>query len=85
MISFVSDPRNLLRLSRNLLWTGLFLLLAGVYAAYGLDQQLAIAQLVLAHTLVIVGPTLLKVGYVMRLVALRGLQGRNWEASRAGA
>ncbi|MBO2929710.1 hypothetical protein FBY21_2052 [Pseudomonas sp. SLBN-26] len=63
----------LLSLAHRLLAAGLALLLVGVVGAYGLDRYLALPAQVLAHGLVILGPTLIKVGYVIRLTALQRL------------
>ncbi|MCY1285805.1 hypothetical protein D9M68_409010 [compost metagenome] len=71
-------PLQVLRISTHLLLAGSVLLVLGVVAAYGFERALSIPQLVLAHSSVILGPTLLKVGYVMRLLAqynLRKLHG----------
>ena len=57
---------------------GLALLVAGVIAAYFLDRYLNMPALVFSHALVILGPTLLKIGYVMRLSALFRLRRPGW-------
>jgi len=69
MIEYLSCPRNVLHLSTHLLIAGLLLLLIGVVVAYGLDSRLTIGTQVAAHSAVILGPSLLKIGYVMRLLA----------------
>ena len=69
MIDYLACPAHLLRLSSRMLIAGLLVLLAGVVAGYGMEHELGIPALVLAHSAVIVGPTLLKLGYVARLVA----------------
>lgn len=69
MIDYLSCPKNLLRVSTQLLLAGLALLLVGVVVAYGLDSRLSIGTQVAAHSAVILGPSLLKIGYVMRLLA----------------
>ena len=69
MATLFSHPRHLLLLSSYLLFGGLALLTVGLLLAYGLQARLTIATQVLGHSLVILGPTLLKVGYVLRLVA----------------
>ncbi|MBB2496037.1 transmembrane sensor/regulator PpyR [Aquipseudomonas ullengensis] len=69
MIESICQPRNLLRLSSLVLSVGLALLLVGIVLAYGFDRHLSIVELVGAHALTIIGPTLLKIGYVMRLIA----------------
>jgi hypothetical protein len=42
---------------------------AGIYGAYLYDGHLPIVALVSMHAMTIIGPTLLKIGYVMRLLA----------------
>jgi hypothetical protein len=69
MFDFFSHPRNVLHLSSRVLGTGLAMLLAGIYGAYLYDGHLPIIALVSMHAMTIIGPTLLKVGYVMRLLA----------------
>ena len=67
-------PQQLLQLSSRLLLSGLALLVIGLLAAYGLQRQLSLQLLVLAHSLTVIGPGLLKLGYVLRLAAQHGLQ-----------
>ncbi|WP_277374004.1 transmembrane sensor/regulator PpyR [Pseudomonas sp. AA-38] len=67
-------PLQILHLSSQLLWGGLILLLAGLVAAYGLEKQLNVPTLVLAHSLTLLGPSILKIGYVLRLVAQQCLK-----------
>jgi len=43
-------------------------------AAYGLEKQLNVPTLVLAHSLTLLGPSILKIGYVLRLVAQQRLK-----------
>ncbi|MDH0148891.1 hypothetical protein N7335_21085 [Stutzerimonas stutzeri] len=50
---------------------GVLLLLLGISGAYLFDHRLAMGSVVAAHALVILGPTALKIGYVMRLLAER--------------
>jgi hypothetical protein len=69
MFHWFSDPQQLLRLSNRVLVSGLAMLLAGVYGAYLYEGPLSIQALVSLHTMTIVGPTLLKIGYVMRLLS----------------
>lgn len=85
MIKFLSCPNNLLRLSSQLLIAGLAILLAGIVAGYGLEGRLGIPALVLAHSGVVIGPTLLKLGYVARLVAQHYLRRVGAEVCCAGA
>ncbi|OWJ97496.1 transmembrane sensor/regulator PpyR [Pseudomonas sp. A46] len=69
MTSLFGSPQRLLQLSHLFLWTGLGQLLLGIAGAYCLDAQLGLLAQVSAHGLVILGPTLIKLGYVMRLTA----------------
>lgn len=69
MFEFFSNPQHVLQLSSKVLGLGLVLLGVGVVGAYGYEGQLSIVTLVSMHAMVILGPTLLKVGYVMRLLA----------------
>jgi hypothetical protein len=69
MTGLFGCPQRLLQLSHLFLWTGLVQLLLGIAGAYYLDAQLGLPMLVGAHGLVILGPTLIKLGYVMRLTA----------------
>jgi hypothetical protein len=85
MIEYLSCPQNVLKVSTQLLIVGLLLLLAGIGAGYGMEGQLSIPALVAAHSGVIVGPTLLKIGYVMRLIAQHYLRQQGEEACCAAA
>lgn len=69
MFHFFCNPQNVLHLSSRVLGVGLVMLLTGIYGAYLYDGHLPIVALVSMHAMTIVGPTLLKIGYVMRLVA----------------
>jgi hypothetical protein len=69
MSTYFNAPQNVLRLSSKLLWTGLIMLLVGAIGAYGFERQIGLVELVLLHALVILGPTTIKIGYVMRLLA----------------
>jgi hypothetical protein len=69
MFHFFSNPQNVLDLSSRVLVFGLAMLLAGIYGAYLYNGHLSIVVLVGLHAMTIVGPTLLKIGYVMRLLA----------------
>ena len=51
-------PAHILHLSSQLLWSGLFLLLLGLLAAYGMERYLNVPTLVLAHSLTLAGATL---------------------------
>lgn len=85
MIEYLSCPKNLLRVSTQLLLAGLALLLVGVVVAYGLDSRLSIATQVAAHSAVILVPSLLKIGYVMRLLAQHLQRKAGWERCCASA
>ncbi|WP_417663316.1 transmembrane sensor/regulator PpyR [Pseudomonas sp.] len=67
MFAFFESPRRALRLSSYLLFCGMTMLVVGVLLAYGLSAYLSITILVVAHLMTILGPTLLKLGYVLRL------------------
>ncbi|NWL77785.1 transmembrane sensor/regulator PpyR [Pseudomonas taiwanensis] len=69
MISLFGCPQRLLQLSHLFLWAGLLQLVLGIAGAYYLDAHLGLLLLVGAHGMVILGPTLIKLGYVMRLTA----------------
>jgi hypothetical protein len=75
MLTFFESPLNVLHLSSNVLIAGLVMLLAGIYGAYLYDGHMPIALLVAMHALTILGPTLIKIGYVMRLLAQYRLRG----------
>ena len=75
MLTFFESPLNVLHLSSKVLIAGLVMLLAGIYGAYLYDGHMPIALLVPMHALTILGPTLIKIGYVMRLLALYRLRG----------
>lgn len=83
MLDIFACPPRTLRPANRLLGAGLALLLLGLSGAYGLDRRLDLALQVGAHALVILGPSLLKIGYVMRLAAqqrLRAPAGRDCPA-----
>ena len=69
MFDFLNNPLTVLHLSSKVLGAGLAMLLAGIYGAYLYGGHLSIVVLVAMHAMTIVGPTLLKIGYVMRLLA----------------
>jgi hypothetical protein len=69
MFHVFSNAQNVLNLSSRVLGVGLAMLLAGIYGAYLYAGHLLIVALVSLHAMTIVGPTLLKIGYVMRLLA----------------
>ncbi|KQZ78913.1 MULTISPECIES: hypothetical protein [unclassified Pseudomonas] len=74
MYAFFEDPYRVLRLSHVLLIGGLFALLIGAVLAYGYDAYLSLPGLVMAHALTILGPTAIKLGYVMRLLSFNRLR-----------
>jgi hypothetical protein len=69
MLNFFSNPQNILEMSSRVLGAGLAMLLVGIYGAYLYDGHLSIVVLVTMHAMTILGPTLLKIGYVMRLLS----------------
>ncbi|MEK1942899.1 MAG: transmembrane sensor/regulator PpyR [Pseudomonas sp.] len=69
MFAYLSSPKNVLHISNQLLIGGLALLIVGVFIAYGYEGSLNLPTLVAAHAGVILGPTAIKIGYVMRLIA----------------
>lgn len=75
MLTFFESPLNVLHLSSKVLVAGLVMLLAGIYGAYLYDGHMPIALLVAMHAMTIIGPTLLKIGYVMRLLSQYRLGG----------
>ncbi|MFK3970810.1 transmembrane sensor/regulator PpyR [Pseudomonas sp. NPDC087358] len=74
MFDFFLNPVSVLRLSSRVLWAGLAMLLTGIVGAYLLDLQLTLPALVSLHAMTILGPTLLKIGYVMRLLSQHNLR-----------
>ncbi|EJN21231.1 hypothetical protein [Pseudomonas sp. GM80] len=75
MLTFFESPLHVLHLSSKVLGAGLIMLLAGIYGAYLYNGPMPIALLVAMHALTILGPTLIKIGYVMRLLAQYRLRG----------
>ena len=71
-------PQRLLHLANRVLAAGSAGLLVGVLGAYGLEQQLSVPALVGAHSLTVLGPALLKLGYVLRLNAQNRLRPLGW-------
>ncbi|MGK9065379.1 hypothetical protein [Stutzerimonas chloritidismutans] len=65
------EPLRLLLCANLTMAAGIALLLLGVTGAYLIDRQLPLMLVVASHALVILGPTALKIGYVMRLAAQR--------------
>ncbi|WP_445937800.1 transmembrane sensor/regulator PpyR [Pseudomonas sp.] len=74
MLAFLSCPSRALQLANRMLLAGVLLLLSGLLGAYGLEAQLSMGSLVTAHALTIIGPGLLKLGYVLRLAAQQHLR-----------
>lgn len=72
MILF-SDPIRTHQFGNMAMLTGLFILVAGGLGGYVWDSYLGLPYQVLAHVLVILGPTLMKIGYVMRINARQRL------------
>jgi hypothetical protein len=64
-------PHRLMTTANALMVAGVLLLLLGISGAYLFDRHLALGSIVAAHALVILGPTAVKIGYVMRLLAER--------------
>lgn len=73
-MSFLHDPRRLLRASSRLLLAGVLLFAAGVAVAYGPAEGPGLGTAIAAHVVIVVGPTLFKLGYVLRLTAQEQLQ-----------
>ncbi|MEX3773092.1 transmembrane sensor/regulator PpyR [Pseudomonas sp. MYb118] len=74
MYVFFESPHRVLKLSHLLLIGGLVMLITGIFLAYGFDAYLNLPQLIGAHALTILGPTAIKLGYVMRLLAFNRLR-----------
>lgn len=74
MFDFFLQPANVLHLSTRVLLAGLAMLLTGIVGAYLLDLQLNLFALVSLHAMTIIGPTLIKIGYVMRLLSQHNLR-----------
>lgn len=73
-------PRRNLVMSSSLLGTGGALFLVGITGAYVVDTGLSLLAIVASHALTILGPTLLKLGYVLRLIAQHQMRKEGWEA-----
>jgi len=68
MFAYLSSAKNVQHISNQLLIGGLALLIVGVFVAYGYEGSLSLPTLIAAHAGVILGPTAIKIGYVMRLI-----------------
>ena len=79
MKGFFDCPQRNLSHSSSLLGAGVAMLLSGIFGAYFIDQYLALPALVAAHGLTILGPTSIKLGYVLRLIAQRQMREPQWE------
>ncbi len=71
MLYHSASPQRLMSTANALMVAGVLLLLTGISGAYVFDRHLAMGSIIASHTLVILGPTALKIGYVMRLLAER--------------
>lgn len=80
MESLFACPQRNLSMSWSLLTGGLVLLLLGIVGAYFVDGHLNLQGVVAAHAFTILGPTLLKLGYVLRLIAQHQMRKNGWEA-----
>ncbi len=66
---FFESPLRVLHLSTFMMMIGVLILSTGIALAYGNFVQLTMGELIGAHVLIVLGPTLFKLGYVLRLVA----------------
>ncbi|NUU38757.1 transmembrane sensor/regulator PpyR [Pseudomonas sp. C2B4] len=83
MYDFFEHPSRVLKLSHALLTGGLIALIVGAILAYGLDQYLSLPSVIVAHAMTILGPTAIKLGYVMRLLTFNRLR-RNTATHQPG-
>jgi hypothetical protein len=67
-------------MSSTLLGSGIALFLVGITGAYLIDARLSLPAIVASHALTILGPTSLKLGYVLRLIAQHQMRKDGWEA-----
>lgn len=67
MSRVLESPLNVFNLANNLILAGVAILVVGVLGAYGFDRHIGLGWVVGSHMLTIVGPSLVKLGYVMRL------------------
>lgn len=73
MLTIFHDARRTHVLGNATMATGLLLLALGVLGGYVIAAHLALWLQVMAHVVVIIGPTLIKIGYVMRINARQRL------------
>lgn len=73
MLDLFQNAQRTHAFGNALMAVGLLLLVLGVFGGYVVDTRLALSLQVLAHLQVIVGPTLIKVGYVMQINARQRL------------
>lgn len=74
MFVFFENPHRVLKLATLLLAGGLVMLLTGIVLAYGFETALSIHTLLGAHLMTMLGPTAIKIGYVLRLHALNRIK-----------
>jgi hypothetical protein len=74
MYDFFEYPSRVLMLSHVLLIGGLVALVVGAILAYGMEHELPLPCLIAAHAMTILGPTAIKLGYVMRLLTFNRLR-----------
>jgi len=65
-------------LGNYLMLTSFFVVLSSVFITFGFDELFAISIQISAHIATIVFAGLLKIGYVLRCVALHGFGKRNF-------
>ena len=66
--------QSLIKTANRLMATAVVLCLAAMTAAFLLDQYLTIPQQIMGHAGLLLGATLLKIGYVVRLTGVRKRQ-----------
>lgn len=74
MTTLFSDACRTHQFGNVTMMAGLLLLATGVLGGYVWNSYLGLLLQVFAHVLVILGPTLIKIGYVMRINARHRLQ-----------
>jgi len=65
----MSTVLTLRRLSTRLLTVAVLITLAGFYGAYGIAARLSLGVQVVSHIVLMLGPGVGKLGYVLRLAA----------------